>query len=520
MADGAAGPLLLAAPQMLPAFEWDELNPLTVLANAAAVTLTSGWQSFMTAIWAGGLWLTGFAFKIVDAFTTPDVSEGGLMNAIYPATFAIGGALALILAFVQVGVAAWQRDGKGLARLLVGIAQFALAWGGMLGVGAALTAATAGLTQGILQVALGVPSFAQVDLLRSWQPRDGVDAAVATVLGICGVLLVFAAIGYLLIMLVRAGALVILMATSPISAAGLLSEGTRAWFWKSLRWFVAALMIAPLSALVLGVGKKLTDGVLSGAGASTEAAVGQAVIGTVLVVISAFCPLILFRLLAFVDPGTSSGASFRASLDAAGGIAGLLGSGPGPAGGSGAATAQSGDGTSQGEANAGGATRAGWPRRWARSGPRPKDCPRPGKPPPTYSADILGAAGVGHQQPYFGSPPVQRQPAAGQNQPHGTAATTRGRRSPDGPDDPDPGGASSAAGQAPPVIPPPTPGSLAPAGSGPGSGPQSGAGGKGGGSGGGAGPAGGAGAAGAGASTAPQPRRPCNGHRSGREHMS
>lgn len=489
MADGTTGQLLLgAAPQVLPGFEWDELNPLTVLANAAAASVTSGWQSFMTAIWAGGLWLTGFAFKIVDAFTTPDVSEGGLMNAIYPATFAIGGALALILAFVQVGVAAWQRDGKGLARLLVGTAQFALAWGGMLGVGAALTAATAGLTQGILQVALGVPSFAKVDLLRSWQPRDGVDAAVATVLGICGVLLVFAAIGYTLIMLVRAGALVILMATSPISAAGLLSEGTRAWFWKSLRWFVAALMIAPLSALVLGVGKKLTDGVLSGAGESTEAAVGQAVIGTVLVVISAFCPLILFRLLAFVDPGTSSGASFRASLDAAGGIANLLGSGAGPAGGSGAATAQSGEGTSQGEANAGGATQGRFATAMGAFGAAAAGLSSAGQATATYSADILGAAGVGHQQPYFGSPASNGNRQTGQNsnpsgQPHNSEGDGTG----------DVG--TSAAGL--PSMPVPDLGTPTPPGSRPDSG-AGGTGGKGGGSGGGAGPAGGAGAAGAG----------------------
>ena len=335
----------------------------------------------------------------------------------------------------------------------------------MLGVGAALTAATAGLTQGILQVALGVPSFAKVDLLRSWQPRDGVDAAVATVLGICGVLLVFAAIGYLLIMLVRAGALVILMATSPISAAGLLSEGTRAWFWKSLRWFVAALMIAPLSALVLGVGKKLTDGVLSGAGASTEAAVGQAVIGTVLVVISAFCPLILFRLLAFVDPGTSSGASFRASLDAAGGIAGLLGGGAGSAGGSGAATAQSGEGTSQGEANAGGATQSRLATAMGAFGAAAQGLSSAGQATATYSADILGAAGVGHQQPYFGSPPAQDD-RGGANRPQAQQPANGATGQQDGPDDPDPGGATGASGQAPPVIPPPTPGSLAPGGSG------------------------------------------------------
>ena len=504
---------LQVVPQVAPAFSWGDLNPLTVLGNAAAVAFTAGWQSFMTSMWAGGLWLTQFAFKIVDAFTTPDLSQGGVMSAIYPATFAIGGALALILAFLQVGFAAWQRDGKGLARLLVGIPQFALAWGGMLGVGAALTLATAGLTQGMLQVALGAPSFGQANILTSWQPRDGVDAAVATVLGICGLFLIFAAIGYLLIMLVRAGALVLLMATSPISAAGLLSEGTRSWFWKSLRWFLAALMIGPLAALVLGIGKKLTDGVLSGAGESTQAAVGTAVVGTVLVLLSAFCPLILFRLLAFVDPGTSSGASFRASLDAAGGLDGLLsGQGQQSDSGSGAATAQASDGSSQGEADAGTATQSrlatamtglgGGAGAGAALGPAAgllkaagNGLSSLGQGAATYGADILGAAGVGHQQPYFGSTPNDsnkspnqpkpQQPQTGQNgQPNGQDGQDSGG-GPDGTGADAPGRSADpgpARPQIPPVTSPPTP-------------TGSGAGGKGGKPGGGpGGPAGGAGA--------------------------
>src|SRR5680860_1343839 len=83
-----------------------------------------------------------------------------------------------------------------------------------------------------------------------------------------------AAIGYLLIMLVREAALLLLVATSPIAAGGLMSELGRSWFWRSLRWFLAAVLIAPLAALVLGVGEKISEGVVSGAGQDTTAAVG------------------------------------------------------------------------------------------------------------------------------------------------------------------------------------------------------------------------------------------------------
>ena len=497
-------PLLsLAAAASVPSFDWDELNPLTVLGNAAAATVTQGWQSFMTALWTGGLWLMGFAFKIVDAFTTPDLTQAGPMGPIYPATFAIGGALALILGFLQIGTAAWQRDGKGLARLLVGVVQFALAWGGMLGVGAALTTATTGLAQGLLQIGVGSPSFGSVNLLGSWQPRDSVDAAVATVLGVCGLLLILAAVGYLMIMLVRAGALVVLIATSPICAAGLLAESTRAWFWKSLRWFVAALMIAPLSALVLGVGKKLTDGVLAGAGESTEAAVGQAVVGTVLVIISAFCPLILFRLLAFVDPGTSSGASFRASLDAAGGCR-RPARGPTPA----AVAAARPPARPATAARRARPTPArppvgGWPPRWGHTEPPPDGCPRPDRPPPRSARTCSAPPGSATRSPTSVCPPTASGPPTGQtSSPPGADQDTD-------PDDPEPPSSEPGAPPAPP--PPPPPPAPVPVGGGAGNDGTPSASGARPGPGGAAGAGGGAGGAGGGGGLVRPPQRlPCN----------
>ena len=242
-----------------PGFDWQTFFPLAWLAGrVGADVVNNQWIQAMQSLWAGALWMVQFAFKLVDAFTTPDLSEGGPMAQIYPATFAIGGALALVLAFVQIGFAAWQRSGQGLARVLVGVPQFGAAWAGLL------TVATSGLTRGLLQLALGKPSFGQLNLVHPMTVRDGFDAGVASILGVCGVLLILATIGYLLIMLVRAGALVLIIATSPIAAAGLVAEGTRAWFWKALRWFLAALMMAPLSALIFGIGIKLTEGVISG----------------------------------------------------------------------------------------------------------------------------------------------------------------------------------------------------------------------------------------------------------------
>lgn len=135
-------------------------------------------------------------------------------------------------------------------------------------------------------------------------------------LGVLALLLLIpASFFYLLIMLVREAALIILIATAPISAAGLVNDSTKVFFWKTLRWFFACLLISPMAALMLGIGMKLSQGVLAGTSASAPVArqAGTAVIGCVVIAIGACCPLVLFRLLAFVDPGTASGAALRQS---------------------------------------------------------------------------------------------------------------------------------------------------------------------------------------------------------------
>ena len=122
--------------------------------------------------------------------------------------------------------------------MLLGIGQFGVVWVGFLGIGGALILAAGGLTHGILGSLLHVGSWSQFSVSDSW-PRKVDDGTAAGVLGICSLLMLIpAAFGYLLVMLIREASLVILLATTPIAAAGLLSDSTKSWFWKSLRWLV------------------------------------------------------------------------------------------------------------------------------------------------------------------------------------------------------------------------------------------------------------------------------------------
>ncbi len=302
----------------------DLLDPFAALAQTGAKVMTDAWTTAMLGLWNAGLWLLRLALTFVDFLLTPDLTETGPGAWLYQVMFWIAGALLLIMALIQLGVATGKRDGKGLARAAIGMGQFVVVWAGWIAYGVAIVAAAGGLTRALMEGLLNVTTWTSWQPFEPFTPADITDAGVATVLGLLGLLLWVAAIGQLLVMLVRSAALMVLLATTPIAAAGLVSEAGRSWFWKSLRWFHAAALSPVVMVLVLGVGVQFTTGVANGL-TGVQGAIGTAVPGVLLICLASISPLALFKLLAFVDPGTTSGAALRASMVAVAGIQGLLG---------------------------------------------------------------------------------------------------------------------------------------------------------------------------------------------------
>ena len=328
------------------------VDPFAGLASAAGKVVADGWTAAMLGIWNAGLWLLRLAETFLDSLLTPDLSETGPGAWLYRVMFWIAGALLLIMALVQLGTAVIKRDGKGLARVAIGLGQFMVVWGGWIGYGITIVAACSGLTRALMEGLLNVTSWSAWQPWTPFTPADISDGTVATVLGLMGLLLWIAAIGHFLVMLARTAALMVLMATTPIAAAGLVSEAGKAWFWKALRWFHAAALSPVLMVLVLGIGVQFTTGVANGL-TGVQGAIGTAVPGVILICVATVSPLALFKLLAFVDPATTSGASLRAGLSAMGSAQGLLG---GTSAGSNQATATDGNGRSTGEDGADDAT--------------------------------------------------------------------------------------------------------------------------------------------------------------------
>ena len=446
---------------------WAYINPFAALGNAAGKIVADGWTAAMLGIWNAGLWLLQLVLGLEDDFLVPDLSEGGPMRGIYPYTFWIAGALVLILVMIQIGIAAFRRDGQSLARVLIGAAQFVMVWVAGVVYAVAVVAAAGGLTRALME------SLLHVNAMDAWHPWSGfstadiTDGTIATVLGVMGFFLIFAAFGHLLVMLTRGAALLVLAATNPIAAAGLVWDGGKVWFWKALRWFHAAAFTPVIMMLMLGLGVQVTSHVALSATDTLQTAIGTAVPGVMLILVGCFAPLALFKLLAFVDPGTSSGAAMRAGLAAQGGLQGLLRGGSSSET-SNAASDSDASGRSQGEAS----TEAATNQRFAQSaGGFMGALGVAGQ----VAATGLGiAAGAGARAAALGAD-LANQMGVGHNTyiPDFSSARSRGRNNagPSDQDNPQINGAGPDADSSTPTAPSPAPpgpvGSPGPAGAGP-----------------------------------------------------
>ena len=299
---------------------YDYINPFGYLGQRVGKVVADGWTAMMLGLWNAGLFVLRHVLVFVDSFMTPFLGQDGPAKEIYQVTFWFALSLAVILIFVQVGVAAARRDGESLARAFIGSGQFLGVWMLWLTLAGAIVVAAGGLTVGILKLLLDIEVLSDWDPFGAFSTEDISDGTIATVLGLLGLFIWVAALAMFMVWLGRAAALLVLAATTPISAAGLVSEVGRAWFWKSLRWFLAAAFTPVIMVLIIGLGVSLTTGVITEGTPGINTDIGTALVGAVLICMSSVAPLGLFRMLAFVDPGTTSGASMRAGLQAQGGL--------------------------------------------------------------------------------------------------------------------------------------------------------------------------------------------------------
>ncbi|KAA2252380.1 hypothetical protein F0L68_35615 [Solihabitans fulvus] len=284
-------------------------TPVWVVGEAIASAAGSAFEMAMRVVWDAALAVLRTAFELADKLTVFSVSTTwGPVGALWPVMLWISGTLAVGLFFFQLTATA-LRGGRGFARLLTGPVHYGLALTMTTVAVATFLAAADGLTTGLLQTGLQTSNF-QEALSHTTLDNAVATGVKAVVLGLCAIFgVVPAAFGYVLEMLFRAAAVYVLVATVPLVAAGLLAEVTTRWFWKVVRWLLAAIAMKPVLALALVVGVAMVGGAQGAAGL---------LVGVGVLLVSLLCPFALFSLFAFVDPNTDAGAGLRSWWSAQG----------------------------------------------------------------------------------------------------------------------------------------------------------------------------------------------------------
>jgi len=125
----------------------------------------------MLAIWSSGLFILGIVLTFSEMFLIPDLRAEGPGKDVYGFTLWLAGALAVVLTLVQLGIAAFKREGKGLGRALIGAGQFVVVCACWFGYCTLIVAACGALSRALMESLLGVSTW------PDWEPLGGMAGA-------------------------------------------------------------------------------------------------------------------------------------------------------------------------------------------------------------------------------------------------------------------------------------------------------------------------------------------------------
>lgn len=284
-----------------------------MIADAIRDTVNGLFESLFRSIWIGTLQMLRSVLGLVGKLGQVDPRPGGaaISGALWSVMLQLALLIAVALFFAQL-IMAFLNPRRHMLSAVTGPVQYGVATAITVGIVLALLGSANGLTSVILQQGAGVTNVAaQLDRMGITDQPNAVQAVVLGVLGMVAVLPL--AIGYGVMMLFRSATILVLIATLPIVSAGLVNFATRHWFWRATRWLLALIFLQPTFALVFTLG----TGIVSTAGGGapqipnqpapadgSHTGVVTLLLGLAILFVALFAPMALFRLFAFVEPGT------------------------------------------------------------------------------------------------------------------------------------------------------------------------------------------------------------------------
>lgn len=290
-------------------------------------------------LWQGTLILLRAALSLVGKLGRVDPTPGAgvISTGLWSSMLGLAAIVAVLLFFVQLTMAILAPRRNMLATI-TGPVQYAIATAISAAVVLALLAAADGLTEGILATTgIGGDLPGQLAGLGIADDVDGVKGMVLGVMGVVGILPL--SIGYGITLLFRSAAIVVVFATVPVLSAMLVSLATKHAFHRGARWMLALIFLKPTFALCFAIGAGVVKtagqgpepgtpgGAAAAAAGGPQTGVVTLLLGLGIMFIALFAPFALFRLFAFVEPGTQPHQTMMSAFGSA--VAGFKQAGQG-----------------------------------------------------------------------------------------------------------------------------------------------------------------------------------------------
>ncbi|MFJ2864990.1 hypothetical protein [Kitasatospora sp. NPDC087314] len=277
------------------------------LAGDAATNVASGaWESICKSF-------ADAATELLKTFATafvkippPDLASNGI-RSVYAISLGIAGLVACLLVIVQVIRTVITHDGRPLATAAVGVGKAALAFMLTLIVASTALVASDELTKYIVDNSLGGEKALSDKIAKLVSYTPGTAASLLLIIAIIGILLTLV---LWFEMLLRNAAIVVLIATSPISAAGQVSDSTKSWWSKLVSSTVQLIILKPVIAMVFALGFNV-------AGDSKD--LQTTLSGMLILLLAALAWPAIARFFTFASAQVGGGAGLAALLGFAGG---------------------------------------------------------------------------------------------------------------------------------------------------------------------------------------------------------
>ena len=270
-----------------------------LLGTATEAAAGSAWESIVVSFAEAAVqMLHSFAMAFAE-LPNVDLTNSGIQS-VYGMSLGIGFVVAALLLLFQAARTAITADGRSLAQGLVGVGKAVVAFLVTLTVASTALIAADELTVWIVNESFGSADGLQENLvaLFEWDPE--VSLALVLVVSIVGVILV--AVLWLQLLL-RNAALAVLIATSPIAAAGQVSGSTKAWWSKLVSATVQLIILKPVIALVFAIGFGMIGGETG-----TQGGLGTILSGLLVLLLAAIAWPAIARFMPFAG-ATMAGAA-------------------------------------------------------------------------------------------------------------------------------------------------------------------------------------------------------------------